>query len=87
MYRHSSSCAPAISASPGHSRRRLELDLGVQHVLVALSAGRGGSCELMIGCVAQAAAGQQLRVDPDEMEDVRCEGAVFGDVGFKVLLG
>jgi NADH pyrophosphatase NudC (nudix superfamily) len=26
----------------------------------------------MIGCVAQAAAGQDLRVDPDEMEDVRC---------------
>ena len=33
-------------------------------------AGRAGSCELMIGCVAQAAS-DQLKPDFDEMEDVR----------------
>ncbi|KAK9805210.1 hypothetical protein WJX72_006176 [[Myrmecia] bisecta] len=32
--------------------------------------GRGGSCELMIGCVAQATS-DALSMDPDEMDDVR----------------
>ena len=32
--------------------------------------GRGGSCELMIGCIAKAAA-SELHPDMDEMDDVR----------------
>lgn len=35
-----------------------------------LPAGRGGSCELMIGCIARAAS-LQLHMDPDEMDEVR----------------
>lgn len=35
--------------------------------------GRGGSCELMIGCLARA-AGEELQVDPEEMEEVRSGG-------------
>ena len=38
--------------------------------LLFLPAGRGGSCELMIGCVAKAES-QQLNVDLDEMDEVR----------------
>lgn len=33
-------------------------------------AGRAGSCELMIGCVARAAS-HDITVDPEEMEEVR----------------
>lgn len=33
-------------------------------------AGRGGSCELMIGCIAKAAA-TELHPDMEEMDDVR----------------
>jgi hypothetical protein len=63
------------------------LDIGVgrsRYGFPGVIAGRGGSCELMIGCVAQAAAGQQLRVDPDEMEDVRCDGALSVGQGLRV---
>ena len=35
-----------------------------------LCAGRGGSCELMIGCIAKAAA-TELHPDMEEMDDVR----------------
>lgn len=35
-----------------------------------LCAGRGGSCELMIGCIAKAAS-SELTVDPLEMAEVR----------------
>ncbi len=40
------------------------------HALALHPAGRGGSCELMIGCIAKAAS-SELRVDPEEMEEVR----------------
>lgn len=33
-------------------------------------AGRGGSCELMIGCVAKAKS-DELHIDDSEMEEVR----------------
>ena len=33
-------------------------------------AGRGGSCELMVGCLARAAS-EELLVDYNEMEEVR----------------
>lgn len=33
--------------------------------------GRGGSCELMIGCIGKALS-DELRMDSDEMDDVRC---------------
>ena len=35
-----------------------------------MHAGRGGSCELMIGCIAKAAA-SELHPDMEEMDDVR----------------
>lgn len=35
-----------------------------------LVAGRGGSCELMIGCVAKATS-DELHVDSSEMDEVR----------------
>lgn len=35
-----------------------------------MCAGRGGSCELMIGCVAKADS-DNLQVDQSEMEEVR----------------
>lgn len=35
-----------------------------------LPAGRGGSCELMIGCIAKAAS-SELTVDEEEMSEVR----------------
>lgn len=35
-----------------------------------MRAGRGGSCELMIGCMAKATS-DSLDVNFDEMEDVR----------------
>lgn len=33
--------------------------------------GRGGSCELMIGCIGKAVS-EELKMDRDEMDDVRC---------------
>ncbi|KDD72892.1 hypothetical protein H632_c2767p0 [Helicosporidium sp. ATCC 50920] len=33
--------------------------------------GRGGGCELMLGCLARARADSALVVDPEEMEEVR----------------
>ena len=32
--------------------------------------GRGGSCELMIGCIGKALS-EELRMDPGEMDEVR----------------
>ena len=37
---------------------------------VLLTAGRGGSCEIMIGCIAKA-LDDELHMDGDEMDDVR----------------
>lgn len=37
---------------------------------VPASSGRGGSCELMIGCIARART-TELHMDTEEMEDVR----------------
>ena len=37
---------------------------------VRFDAGRGGTCELMIGCIAKAAS-DTLHMDQSEMDDVR----------------
>ncbi|KAI7840059.1 hypothetical protein COHA_006190 [Chlorella ohadii] len=57
-------------------RRETREEAGVPLVAVDIvgsqpwPVGRGGSCELMIGCIAKAAS-SELRVDPEEMEEVR----------------
>ncbi|KAL4423481.1 hypothetical protein ABPG77_003614 [Micractinium sp. CCAP 211/92] len=57
-------------------RRETREEAGVDVVAVDIvgsqpwPVGRGGSCELMIGCIAKA-GGDAITVDPQEMEEVR----------------
>ena len=62
--------------SPGSQVQRQGLPWGLHYVLSAESqapwcpqAGRGGTCELMVGAVAKATS-LDLDVDTDEMDDV-----------------
>ena len=58
-------------------RREVSEEAGIKVGRVAIVGsqpwpiGRGGSCELMVGCIAQALS-DDLHMDSDEMDDVRC---------------